>query len=195
MPTKPDKNNNALDKPKTAEEIRDNLSRSKTGIDPEIVLREADKELNSSDKSKIDTTSKGNLFKAMTLLEFENGVLMATAVPEPYQTFGIEMLRRLQQEFHCESVSEKATAELTTVNYIRTLAIQHHINSYLNKDSFTDLGVRYLAVMSKELDKANRHYLASVQALKAMKQSLVQLNIKTDTAIIGQNQVVQANNQ
>ena len=51
----------------------------------------------------------------------------------------------------------------------------------------------FYKVASQELDRANRHYLASIQTLKAMKQSPMQDNIKTDTAIIGQNQLVQAN--
>lgn len=193
MPKKVKTSNKTITQVKTSEEIKDYLNRSKTAVDPDIVLQEADKEVRDNPSNKLATSFESNIFKAMTLLEFENGLLMASAIPEQYQTFGVDMLRQLQQEFHCESVSEKATAELTAVNYIRTLEIQHRITRYLAMGTLTDTGVRYLAIMSKELDRANRHYLASVQTLKMMKQSPLQLNIKTDTAIIGQNQVVQAN--
>jgi len=58
----------------------------------------------------------------------------------------------------------------------------------------TRYDVQYLAVLSKELDRAERHYLASLQALKMLKSPSFEVNIKTNTAVVGQNQIVQANN-
>ncbi len=60
--------------------------------------------------------------------------------------------------------------------------------------TITDNGVRFLAIMSQELDRANRHYLTTIQALRTIKQPSLGVNIKAQTAILGQNQVVQANN-
>lgn len=182
-----------MTKVKTDAEIKEYLNRSKMALDPYAVLREADKELHSSNKDQLSLQPTSNIFKAMTLLEFDNGILMTTTVPEQYKTFGIDLMKQLQVEFDCRNISEKATAELAAVNYIRTLEIQNRINRYLAGDTITDMGVRFLAVMSKELDRANRHYLTSIQTLKVMKQAPMSLNIKTNTAVIGQNQIVQAN--
>lgn len=193
MPKKAKTNNKTLAQVKTLAEIKEDLSQCKTRIDPDTVLKEADKELTDKKAGQVAITPESNVFKAMTLLEFDNGMLMAIAIPEQYKTFGIDMMRQLQKEFNCQTVSEKATAELASVNYIRTLEIQNRINSYLALPTISDMGVRFLAVMSKELDRANRQYLAAIQTLRVMKQPPMKLNITTDTAIIGQNQLVQAN--
>ena len=50
-----------------------------------------------------------------------------------------------------------------------------------------------MAVMGKELDRANRHYLTAIQTLRMLKQPPMQLNIRANTAVVGQNQIVQAN--
>lgn len=193
MPTKPKINSKAIAEVKTADKIKNYLSRSRASIDPDVVLQEADKELHSSNKDQLSIQPESNVFKAMTLLEFENGMLMSTVVPEQYKTFGIDMMRQLQKEYNCVLTSEKATAELATVNYIRTLEIQNRINRYLDLGTISDIGVKFLAIMSKDLDRANRQYLAAIQTLRVMKQPPMKLNITTDTAIIGQNQLVQAN--
>ena len=163
-------------------------------MDPNIVLKEGEKEFNNSKGKQLVTTPKSNAFKVMTLFEFENGMLLTTVIPEQYKTFGIDLMRNIQKEYNCQTPSEKATAELVTSNYIRTLEIQRRINSYLDLGTITDTGVRFLAIMSQELDRANRHYLSSLEALKSMKQPQLGVNIRANTAVIGQNQVVQANN-
>lgn len=191
MSTKPNKD---LAKVKTLTEIKDRIGGCKNQDDPDIVLKEADNEL-SKVKEGINQSVgvESNVFKSMTLLEFDNGTLLATVVAVQYRTFGIDLMRNLQKEYNCQTPSEKATAELTALNYIRTLEIQNRINRYLAIGTLTDTGVRYLAIMSKELDRANRHYLTAVQVLKNMKQLPFQLTLKTNTAVIGQNQIVQSN--
>lgn len=171
----------------------------RTAYDPTEVLKRAGEKLN---KLKNDedgeyegkTTAEDDLFKAMTLSEFKNGALLVSVVAEQYKTFGIDMLKKLQEEYSCTTISEQATAELATVNYVRTLDIQRRINNYLDLGTVTDNGVKFLAIMSKELDRANRHYLSSLDALKSIKQPNLGVNIRANTAVIGQNQVVQANN-
>jgi len=59
--------------------------------------------------------------------------------------------------------------------------------------TINDNGYKYLKIMSLELDRANRHYLASLQTLRSIKQPPMQLNIKTNTAVVGTNQMVQVN--
>lgn len=131
---------------------------------------------------------------AMSLFEFDNGVLMISGVSEEYRAFCIEFSRNLQKEYKCETPSEEATAELTALNFVRTLEIQYKLNGYLAMGDTNDVGTRYLAILSKELDRANRHYLNALQTLRMLKQPTLEVNIKTQTAIVGQNQIVQSNN-
>ncbi len=186
-------NSKALDKPKPLNE------QLQTNYDPSSVLKRAQAKLDkvkgkNEDEYEGKTNAEDDLFKAMTLSEFKNGALLVTTVPEQYKTFAIDLSRKIQEEYGCTTISEKATAELAASNYIRTLEVQHRLNNYLSLGTITDTGVRFLAIMSTELDRANRHYLATIQALRVIKQPQLEVNIKANTAIIGQNQMVQANN-
>jgi len=49
--------------------------------------------------------------------------------------------------------------------------------------------------MSKEIDRAMRHYLTAIQVLNTMNQPKLQLTLKADTAVVGQNQIIQANHE
>lgn len=177
---------------KTLEEIRQHLAGCKTKLDPDYVLREADKELSSHGEGDKEARPQDNAFKAMTLFEFDNGVLLSYSFEECYKIFAIDLLRKLRAEYGCQTPSENTTAELAVLNYVRTLEIQQKINNYLGKGSVTDTGVKFLQVMSQELDRANRQYLATVQALKTIRMPQMQLNIKAQTAVIGQNQLIQS---
>lgn len=179
---------------KSLEEIKDVFSKCTTPHYPDVVLKEADKEIAGRKEGKLKPApSESNTFKAMTLFEFDTGTLLTTVVPDQYKTFGIDLMRKLQEEYSCKTPSEKATAELIALNYIRTLEIERRINNYLAIGSITDQGVKFLAIMSQELDRANKHYLTAIQALRAMKQPNLELNIRANTAIVGQNQMIQTN--
>lgn len=183
-----------LNKSKTLDEIRAGLGKSKISVDPDFVLKEADKELSNKKEGQFALTPENSVFRAMSVLEFDTGILMSTVIPEQYRSLAIDMMRQLQKEFDCHTASEKATAELAAVNYIRTLEVQNRITRYVALGTISENGVKFLAIMSNELDRANRHYLTTIQALKTMKQPHLELNIKTNTTVIGQNQVVQTNN-
>mgnify|MGYP001564062733 CR=1 FL=1 len=182
--------------PKQKETALELMKQFRVPFDPDVVFDEVVKEVRQMkliNGGKHSFTPENYIFKAITLSEFDNGILMTEALSEHYKTLSIHMSRELQVEFMCKTVSEKATAELVAVNYCRTLEIQRRINNYLQLGSITDTGVRFLDVLSKELDRANRHYLTAVQALKTMKQSQPRVSIKTDTAIFGRNQLIQEN--
>lgn len=179
---------------KLEDRMKEALGQHVLGNDPNAIFTSIRKE-HKNTKGHLNTSIDSNLYKALTLFEFDKGILMSSAIPERYISFCIDFFRKLQKEYQCEAPSEKATAELVAINFVRTLEIQSKINAYLGKDEFSDMGVRYLAVLSKELDKANRHYLNSLQTLKMFKQPPLEVNIKTQTAIVGQNQIVQSNNK
>ncbi len=186
--------NRTLASVKTLEQIKEEFSGVKIACDPSLVLRRADEEIRDQ-KGEQATSSESFIFKAMTLCEFDNGVLLTTAVPEQYKTLAINMSCNLQKEFSCQSSAEKALVEVVTINYIRTLDIQRRINNYLEKGSITDIGVKFLNVMSKELDRATRHYIQAVEALKTFKQPATNLKINANTAVVGQNQLIQTVNK
>jgi len=199
----------------TLEQLKAYVGQFKTSDDPENVLKEVVREL----EFKHDLKNSPNTidYQAMSLHEFTNGILMSEAIPQRYTTFAIEMLRQLIQDYACKTTAEKSLAEVVTINFVRILDIQEQMQISMNfqrvrgkhdqpiaNDPFSketcnackisEISLKLMGVLSKELDRANRHYLSSIQTLRMMKQSSMQVNIKTNTEVIGQNQVVQANN-
>lgn len=181
-------------------EIKRGLSEVKAEIanlthknDPNQVLKEAEKKMLSLDYDSYESNGDDPIFKAMTLREFDNGTLLTSIMPGMFSTFAIDLMRKIQQEYACIAASEKAMAELAAVSFVRSLDAQRRIKNYLDIGEFTAVGVQYMAVMSKELDRANRHYLTAIQTLRMLRQPPMQVNIKTNTAVVGQNQIIQAN--
>lgn len=184
---------NKITKTKTIGEIRNQILQSGTGFDARYILELADEETKDL-KGKKEFAPDTNYYKAMTLFEFDKGILMISAIPDRYRVFALEFSKNLQREYDCQTPSEKSLAEVVALNFVRVLEIQNKINSYLSRESVSDIGIGYLNVMSKELDRAERHYLVSLQTLKMLKMPPLAVNIKTQTAVVGQNQLVQANN-
>lgn len=187
--------NKKLPVPVNPDEYRKFFENFHTGYDPDEVLKKARVEAEQNKGKEKTFSSKTNLYKTMTLFEFDNGSLMLNSVPDMYRTFLIDFSRNLQKEYDCKTPSEKATAELVAINFIRTLAIQFRISARLDRGEIGDIGVQYLNMLSKELDRANRHYLNALQTLKMIKQPMLEVNIRTQTAVVGQNQIVQSNNK
>jgi len=179
-------NNTDVAKPMTWDMIR-------TRFDPKHVQLEADRELKTITSEKKEFEGTTNIYKAFTLKEFENGVLLSEALKEEYKTFAIDLSRNIQKEYNCSTASQKATAELIACSYSRILQTTMMITRYLDKGSVSDSGIRYLAVMSKELDRAQRHYTTALQTLFMLKQPPLSVTIKAETANIANNQLIQQN--
>lgn len=162
----------------------------RTSYTEEDVVVNAYKEF---EDGKNDDSTTNNIFREMAIREFETGAILVLTLPEMYRSLALSMSKKLQDEFDCKTTSDKSLAEMTSLNYCRILFIQNRIFRYLEKDSVTDIGVGYLKFASQELDRAERHYLTSLQSLKSMRSPPLQVSFRANTAVIGQNQVVQVN--
>ena len=49
-------------------------------------------------------------------------------------------------------------------------------------------------ILNKESDRVFRHYMGAINMLRLMKQSPIKITVNAQTAVVGQNQMVQANN-
>lgn len=178
---------------RSIEAVKNEIANLTHKDDPNQVLKAAEKKLMTLDYKSYEEKADDPILKAMTLREFDNGTLMSLALSDYYKTFGIDLMRKFQVEYGCLSPSEKSTAELAAVSFMRVLDIQRRMKNYLEIGTFTGIGVQYVATLSKELDRANRHYLTAIQTLRMLRQPVMQLNIKANTAVVGQNQIIQAN--
>ena len=140
---------------------------------------------------------------------------------EDDETLELSQFDQLVQEYHCQTPSELNLANIASINYIHYLNIQRQIadcESHLGalyyahdrrcqpSDGFrpynSNNGCRRsqfellrFGVLSKEADRVYQRYLNALNMIIRMKQLPLQINIKTQTAIFGQNQVVQNNNE
>jgi hypothetical protein len=206
---------------------RSRISQYRTEHDPEVQLKEASKIIDKILDPDSADLALSDHFKAITINGFNNGVLMCDAILDQFRTFAIEMMRQLQQEYNCQTASEKSLCEMATIAYVRIFEYQqlmlesekyqsnlaaghtcgeqgtwaHSINSVNRKNMLgccacnrAKIEQQHYQTLGKELDRANRHYLTAIQTLRMMKQVPIQITVKAQTAIVGQNQVVQTNN-
>lgn len=158
---------------------------------PRTVLLKANEEIKKYRKDKDYQLTDVTLVQAMSLREFETGVLMASVLPDSFKTMASELSKKLQEEYGCTTYGKKSLAEMAALNYGRILAIQKQLMGFLEKDGYGDLTVKIIATLSKELDKAQRHYLTALQSLEMGLQPPLNVNIKTTTTNIANQQAIQ----
>lgn len=160
--------------------------------DPRIIkIAALDQMIGKKEGHKFTNDKNDAVLKAMALYEFDKGVLMSMGLTDTAQPFAIQLSQDYQKEYKCETVSRRSLAELAALNYCRILDIQRRISSYLGRGEFTDMGVKYLSMLSKDLDRAQRHYLTSMQALEMGLQQPINVSIRTNTANIAGQQAIQ----
>lgn len=187
------KTTKTLTKIKTIEEIKKDFELLGTNYDARYILEKANEEDNS--EKSVDAHSKLNdtfYYKAMTLLEFDKGILMLNAIPDLHRVFALELFKDIQKEYDCKTATEKSLAEVLTLNFIRILETQRQI-TYSESNAKTKYDFQYVEILSKELDRAQRHYLSSLQALRMVKMPQLEVSIRTQNAFVGNNQVLQKN--
>lgn len=164
-----------------------------TAYDPQYVLSEADRELKNTTTDEKNFSRNTNIYKACTLKEFDNGILLCESVKEEYRTFVIDLSRNIQKEYNCTTASQKATAESISCSYGRMLQLSAKIARRLDIGSLSELDIKYLAVLSKELDRTQRHYVTALQTLFMLKQPPLNITVKANTANIANSQLIQQN--
>jgi hypothetical protein len=161
----------------------------------EVVVKEAEKEIKNvvvGEKTEMEVTSF--TFKGLTLGEFENGMLLDRAVDREFGVLATEISRNIQKEHKCNTYDKKILAEMVALNYSRVMAGQKAIMLYLTKGEVTDLGMKYLSMMSKEVDRAHRHLTTSLQALQLMNQPPMNMKVNAQVANIANQQLVKNEN-
>jgi len=188
--------------------------------DPDMILKEAaefNAKMGSRNSFSPYTT---NDYKALSLYEFDNGILLTEAVPDKYRTLAIQMMRRLQEEFNCITSYEKSLSELAALSYVRVLDSQTQLSDVYTRENIqaqrhdscdrdkkfyassnmptackrTDYLLKLANHLSKELDRAYRQYLGVIQVLSNLHKPVFQVNIKTNTAVVANQQVVNTGN-
>ncbi|MEI7653516.1 MAG: hypothetical protein WCJ70_04580 [bacterium] len=158
------------------------------------VIDGAISELAKARKGEIDTKNITPIGRILTTLEFEKGLFLTLALSDEYRSFGLEFFRNIKMELKCVTSAELALAESISLGFIQTLFIQKKMREHLDMKTINDGGVKYLSFLSIELDKAHKRYLNTLQILTSLKNPQMEMNVRAQTAIIGNNQLIQSNN-
>ncbi|SRR5258708_1575424 len=144
-------------------------------------------------KERSNSVLKSLISQLQTSEEFETFHSLVKSVEYDYKPMVFKFVRGLIEEYGLTTPSEKALAEIATNAHIRVLSVSARLNTFIwDTNTPTTAKGMYMSVLSKELDRANRTYIAAISHLKQMKSPQLRVNIKTKNAFVAQNQQINA---
>ena len=193
------KEDTALKKTFNPEEIRTSVvSNFLTGYEPDSILKRLSEKLpelvgKNGAIAKDEETQK--LFReASIILGLDNHHALISAMREDYRPLAIEFANNLAKEFDCKTPSEKALSQVIVSAYLRLLDDTRRYNNCSDAGEYiSDDRTKHLAMLSKQMDRANRQFISALTALRQFKSRPIQISVKTGTAFIAQNQQLNNN--
>lgn len=137
------------------------------------------------------------LFQKLKQGEFALGLEthrpLAETVSKQYEPMVIGFAQQLVKEYRCNTPSEKALAQVIAGAYARIIQYSMVFNNSCTRMGFlTSEKVGFYNMISKEIDRAQRHFISSFVTLKQLKSPNIELNVKAKTAFVSQNQQINA---
>ena len=197
------KDDKAIAKNYTDEEMRTLVKKYiSSPCDPDYILKNAIEQLNvRNDKDKkvvekADKELKENSEAIAMSIGLETHYPLAETVNERFRPHILEVVRQIENEYGCKTSSEKALAEIVANAYFRVIDSSRRLNNELGDGGKTinEDRTKYLVMLSKQTDRANRQFLSALFALKQFKVPVIEMNIVAKTAFISQNQQINAVN-
>lgn len=191
----------AIAKTFTEAEARDFVrERLRIEADPAYFLSNAAKFLEEHEKaSKKDAKKEQDEFlkiasKALMALGLETHYVLAETTSERYWPLAIEIARQIEREYDCKTPTEKMLAETAASAYIRMFTYSRKLNALTDERHLSAERNGYGGMLSKEIDRAQRHLLSTLLTLRQIKNPPLELNIRATTAFVAQNQQINAKN-
>ncbi len=131
--------------------------------------------------------------KAVTLYSLDNFYGLSSAVGEVNTGRSIRFAQELYKEYDCKTASEKTIAQMAAVANERVLTFSKRLNFCISTEQIDPHMNQHMSILSKELDRANRHFTTLLLTLRQLKSPSFQVNVKTNTAFVAQNQQINAN--
>ena len=149
--------------------------------------------INGTSKEKKDAKEKLEKREAQYLraLESETHVASMESLDEKYYGWLQQLTEKTIQEYGCTTELEKSLASLMASFHIRIVDNSKRLNDLLNSlYSPNKNEIHYLEILSRQIERAHRQFLSTVITLKQLKSPKVEMNIKTMTAFVSQNQQI-----
>src|SRR3989339_1087254 len=167
------------------------LNKFHIACDPNQVYKELSEViLKFKNKGMEAATDKENsiLLQATYINALENSSILVETIEKNYRLFLVNFAQELTKEYECNTPSEKALVQTIVVAYGRIMSLSKRLNNIHNFDYFSSDRNGYFCQLSKDLDRSNRQFIIALQTLKQIKAPPLQVNIKTSTAFIANNQ-------
>jgi len=137
---------------------------------------------------KLTNEEQKELYNIAMSKGLDNGFSMLETVEADYRGM-IQCLRKeLVKEYNCVTYSEKALVDLAINAYSRNLTMSKLLVNTSKMGYTTRELNNFISVMSKEVDRANRHFITALETLKQCKRPELKVNVKTNNAFIAEKQ-------
>ncbi len=190
----------AVIKKYTQEETR-NLIKSIVRIecDPEMLFKTLGENIfprfingNKEEREKARGDFDKKTMAAIFALGLENYYPLAETVADCYRPLIIESARQIEKEYKCKAPSERMLAGIIANAFVRVIDNSRRLDNELGDagQSITENKTKYLTMLSKQVDRANRQFLNALMTLKQLKAPAIEMHIKAKNAFVSQNQQI-----
>jgi len=182
---------------RSPEEVREWLNSFHLEFEPHQVLLEIEKALSEQRKGPMDVQKVWpKVTEAMMMTGYERHYLVAESVADKrWRPMVTDLAQSIQKEYQCVKTSEIALAGLAASAYYRSLHAARKLNGLLDMNTMGDVVLGLIGHVSKEIERADRQYLAAIETLRSRRQPQVDVKIQAKTAFFGQNQTINAHPQ
>lgn len=173
-----------IEKKLTNAEIRERLLNLHTGTDPKRWNNAAlEQILNQTGEKPSDEATT-----AVMTLGFDNDYVLNYTVSKWYSGLVIELRRKLIKDFDCKTHAEKALVDMAVSGYMRVIRASQSLTGNLDYGSISPVRNQCMAIMSKEIDRAHRHFTTAYQILLQLKQPPLNVQVHANSAFVAQAQ-------
>lgn len=135
-----------------------------------------------------DDKSDEEVINTIITLGLDNDYALVPTVSKHHYGLIVELRRKLIKDFACENHAEKALVDMAVSGYMRVIRASEAFTRTLEKGSTNNNLNQFMATMSKEIDRAHRHFTVSYQMLVQLKQPAISVHLKANNAFVAQAQ-------
>lgn len=184
----------SLANPQNAKLVRDFIQNHSPYYNPDILLDKLAHKIAKNGNKGLSDDFMHDYRKAVMAMGLSTHLPIAETVREEYRTFLVEMIQSIETEYDCKTPSEKALAETIASSYVRVVQFSRELTLCTKEKNVSQDKNGYYTMISKEVDRANRHFTTALLTLKQLKSPTLEVNVKAKNAFIGQNQQFNAPN-
>lgn len=167
----------------------------KTPQDPEVFFKKLGKELLpvllNEDKEKrskaLDDMSQ-EMDWAMLAMGLKNHYPVMETVDERYRPWILELTRKIEKEFECQTSLEKTLAQSIAIAHAKFIRYSRRLSGCLDDMQVTANKNGFYNFLSKEIDRSHRQFITALTTLRSLKSPIMDIDVKVNTLFFGQNQ-------